>query len=219
MKIFNTLFLVLFTISSFAQSFEGAINFDILNGSTSEKGTMLWTTKNGKHRIDYKTVLEGQEMEYTVFLFENSNEIVVVTNNNGQPFVSKVDLSTVQNNFKGLEEARLEKSNEKTTYVGYNASKLIFKSPYFKAICWISDDSELKNLKMPKALAKTGMNVLFEKNNISSFPLEVLAKDEEGNILFLQSVISVEKKTIQDNVFNYNSYQVLEPKVTEIKAE
>jgi len=219
MKIFNTIFLVLFATSIFAQSFEGAINFDILNGSTGEKGTMAWLTKNGKHRMDYKTVLEGQEMEYSVFMTENSNELVVVTINNGQPFVTKLDLNSIQNNIKGLEEARLEKSNEKSILAGYNANKIIFKSPYFKAICWISDDSDLKNLKMPKALSKVGMNVLFEKNNISSFPIEVLAKDEEGNIVFIQSVISVDKKTIQDNIFNYNSYQVLEPKVTEIKAE
>lgn len=213
MKILSILIASLFSINSIAQSFEGSISFDVLNGNSGEKGTMIWHTKNNKHRIDYNTELEGQTLNYSLFLFDESTDVFLLTENNGQKFLTKLDLNEIENKYKGLEEARMEKTNEKTIFQGYESKKLTFKSPYFRANCWVSNHQDFKDLRMPKTLSKTGMNFLLSKNNVNEFPLEILAKDDEGNVLFMQSVFKIEKKSVADDVFNFNNYNQAQPEL------
>ena len=213
MKILSILIASLFSINSIAQSFEGSISFDVLNGNSGEKGTMIWHTKNNKHRIDYNTELEGQTLNYSLFLFDESTDVFLLTENNGQKFLTKLDLNEIENKYKGLEEARMEKTNEKTNFQGYESNKLTFKSPYFRANCWVSNHQDFKDLRMPKTLSKTGMNFLLSKNNVNEFPLEILAKDDEGNILFMQSVFKIEKKSVADDVFNFNNFNQAQPEL------
>jgi len=196
MKYFCICIALLFSAPSFAQVFEGVIRLETENTEAQEKSSITWYIKGQRHRMDYSMSTQQGSVDMRLYMEPNSGSVTLVSGGNKQT----VDISAMQQS-PYLDNIILVAPQQETKDVaGFQAQKYVAKGTNSSIDLFITTQLAIS---MPPVFSAKGIWKALQENGIKGLPLEMVAKNTQGNVVFTQRVISVENRTVSESELAY----------------
>ncbi len=185
---------------SFAQTFEGVIEATTSTKATKENAVVKWFVKNGSSRMEITGTADGKQTNATL-LFQKSNaQLYLLSEMNGEKAVFIVPQDSLKIVAKNVSTI-VTKTEGKKSVAGYNCYLVKIQSPEGTSECWVSDEVKLSAESFPPSLRSKGIIGSMQSNGITALPLEVISKDNGGEVQYSFTVKSITAQSVPDAQF------------------
>ena len=200
------------SIITLAQSpFEGILKMDLVNPSNNEKSSITWWVKNGQHLMEVNSLTNNVNANYTLIMDKSSSNIKMLAEANGQKMLYNIPGDQIKSKLAVGDNAAVTKSKDTKTIAGKSCKKVILKDSKGKTIAWITNGLHIDSKNLPDAFKNGSVLSALEKNGITGYPLEIVATDLAGNLVYSQVFKSISPQAISDDTFtlptNVNSLE------------
>lgn len=187
-----TLFLVLGVSLSFAQSaFEGVIEYKTTNAALKESAMVTWYHKKGNNLMEFDSKAGDYQMNYSLIMGSNDASVYMKSDQGGQ----EISGITGEEVFTNANFVRKMDVNES----GYECEMLMFRTSGQELVYWMTDKVGPSYNNLPKLMR----NNMPDMSGISNgFPVKMELRDNDGNLLRSQSLVSVKATSVDDSKFS-----------------
>ncbi|MDX2001169.1 MAG: hypothetical protein SFW35_01975 [Chitinophagales bacterium] len=209
--------LQLFSSLTYADTFEGVLEMTTINYSSGEKATVTWSIKDGNHRMDYQTTVEGKPFNYTLLFLQGRADVLLLMEGNGKKIAYTVPAGALAISNLVKPNTLLQPGAGEKVLAGLNCTPLVDGKG--NVVAWVSAQSPVSVSDAPAALKGQGVFQLLVNNKINSLPLEFNATDAEGKPTYQQTIVSIKQQPVNGAVFDYSSYTPAQEALQELQKQ
>lgn len=192
------LFLLLFTLATFAQDFEGKVVMNIQGDG--ENMDMNYLVKGDKIRI------EVEEQENAAIIFDNTTKKMMIIMPD-QKMYMEMDMQAMekmaQNEMnKADDTGDFKMTGETKTISGYECEKWIYTDNGEETVAWMTKDIGNFMMMSNPMMGNEAPEWQQKLSGEGYFPMQVVHKDASGQEDATMTVKSVEKKSLESSLFS-----------------
>lgn len=183
---------------SFSQKpFEGRVEYK-LTGDDNESTKMSYFIKEGKMKID----VAGEDEGSGSMIFDTKNKKMLILMPEEKMYM---EMSTQMMESKmeesDIKDSDMKRTGEKRDILGYTCEKWVYKDDDNIVESWITNELGTFMFISDPMGRKQRPRWQSELESEGFFPMEVVVKDESGEIESTMTVTAVEKKSLDKSMF------------------
>jgi hypothetical protein len=191
-------------LSSIAQNaFEGVIEMKTLKAKGNENDDVKWFVKGGNVKISVNSTYDKGSLKYDLVLTQGSSTAKFVTNYNGEDVVFDGKPNGAAS-ATGAAVATFHKTNETREILGHKC--YLAKDDRGLTTVWVCDDCGIDLSKMPSVVQQGDLSPLIA-SGITGLPMQITSMDEQGNMLFSQTVTGINASPVDNAAFDTSKYR------------
>lgn len=198
--------MVLLSLGTSAQSFEGEIDLNTTNPAMKDESVVRWFISNGNHKLIMNGTANGQSFSLTVLLLKNESSVRILTEVNGAKSMFVTPISDVKPVSPTLGSAIVTTGDGSTTIAGQSCKKYTVESAQGSAVVFVSNTFSLNLNDLPQLLKTNGVFATLAANNITGLPLSIISRGEDGKVAFSQTVTAIKPGPVAASEFSYEGY-------------
>jgi len=199
--------MVLFSLGTSAQSFQGEISLTTINPAMEEESVVKWITANGNHKLVMNGTANGKAYNMTLLLLKNDPNVRILTEINGAKSMFVTPIGDVKPVNPTLGSAIVTTGDGTTTIAGQSCKKYTIESAQGSATVFVSNTLSLNLTDLPQMLKTNGVFATLVANNINGLPLSIISRGEDGKVAFSQTVTDIKPGSVSDTEFSYEGYE------------
>jgi len=196
--IITFILLSLFANEVLAQSFEGIVELNTTNSEAKDYSQVKWMLKDGNHKLEVTGTADGKAYKTNIFFLKNNSNVHIITNIDGQTAKYSVPVSSLHTDDNNGIATKTGESKKIMGFISYKYQILTQKGV---TTCWVSNNTGLDLKSFPPTLLSKGVIGILAQNGISGVPLEILSRNQAGEIVYSQIVTSISTTSVNDNQF------------------
>lgn len=190
-------------LTTLAQNaFEGVLEMKTIRAKNGETNDVKWFVKDGNVKISVNSTYDKGSLKYDLVLTQGSNTAKFVTNYNGQDVVFDGQ-SNAAAAASSTGAATFHKTNETKEILGHKC--YLAKDDRGLTTVWVCDDCGINLNDMPNVV-KNGDLAPLLASGITGMPFQITSIDEQGNVVFSQTVSSITPSHIDNSTFDTSKY-------------
>lgn len=194
----TVLFTLIIASVSFSQKpFEGRVEYKI-TGDDNESTRMSYFIKEGKMKID----VAGEEENSGSMIFDSRNKKMLILMPEEKMYMemstSMMDSKTEESDAK---DSEMKRTGQKKDILGYTCEKWVYKDDDNTVESWITNELGTFMFISDPMQGKKRPRWQSELESEGYFPMEVVVKDESGKTESTMTVTAVEKKSLDNSMF------------------
>lgn len=182
-----------------AQSFEGIIRLEAVNHTAGEEARIVWHLSAEGQRLDYdiKTV-EGQGAFKIYFPKGDPNGYMAVEDK-GEKRLHTISPNLMDPSNPAAQLFFARETGKRAPLGSFDAREVMIQGTKGYVQCWVAEVPGLSVQDFPQMLQGRGAIHALQAQNISGIPVDLIAFDPDGKMLYSQKILSVEPGKIPDS--------------------
>lgn len=181
-----------FSLSSFAQNFEGKITFQTVDQLSKETAQVELYSNGVYGKMVFQTTSEFGTNQYEIYTENNGQKAYLATASNN----TYIDISAQLNSFNLYQNTIFAaKTGQTKSILGYVCEEIRLTTDQHQVTIWLSTQLPFTKADLGVPLAQSGLFETLNQWQMTGVPVQTIIKNKKGELVSSQKITSIDIQT------------------------